>query len=182
VRGGEDLAGELVGRADVDEVLGADGVHDLVAERADGVVGVLGGVAGGGAGGHLVDERAGVELPLLASAVEQLDVVVAVELELPVRVRGEPVVVAAVEHDGVVVGDALGGQELLELLLGRDVATHRVLQLGGPVDLHGAGEVAAVVGGGVLVDLDEDDAFRAEILLGPVGGDEHVLAAHAMAP
>src|SRR5215207_10452935 len=36
VRGGEDLAGELVGRADVDQVLRADRGDDLVAERADG--------------------------------------------------------------------------------------------------------------------------------------------------
>ena len=55
----------------------------------------------------VVDQLAGVELPLLAAAVEQLDVVVAVELEVPVGVGGEPVVVAAVEDDGVVVGDAL---------------------------------------------------------------------------
>ena len=41
VRGGEDLAGELVGRAHVDQVLDADRGDDLVAERADRQVGVL---------------------------------------------------------------------------------------------------------------------------------------------
>ena len=129
VRRGEDLAGELVGRADVDEVLLADRVDDLVPERADRQVRVLGRVGGAGRETSSV-ERAPVELPLLAAAVEQLDVLVAVELELPVGVGGEPVVVAAVEHDGVVVARCPSRQQLLELLLIDDVAADRVLQLG----------------------------------------------------
>ena len=122
---------------------------------------------------------AGVELPLLAAAVEQLDVPVPVELEVPVGVRGEPVVVAAVEDHGVVGGDALGREQLLEAGLVDEVAPHRVLQLGLPVELHRAGDVALVVCAGVFVDLDEDDAGLTEILLGPVGSDEHVRSAHA---
>ena len=109
-------------------------------------------------------QRAAVELPLLAAAVEQLDVLVAVELEVPVGVGGEPVVVAAVEDHGVVVGDAAFGQQLRELLLVDEVAPDRVLQVGLPVQLDRAGDVAAVVGAGVLVDLDEDDVGRVEIL------------------
>ena len=74
---GEQAAGVLVGAAHVDEVLGADRGHDLVAERADRGVLLGGGVGGGGALGQLLDQLAGVELPLLATAVEQLDVLVA---------------------------------------------------------------------------------------------------------
>ena len=107
--------------------------------------------------GTSVDELAGVELPLLATAVEQLDGVVAVQLEVPVRVGREPVVVAAVEHDGVVVADALAGQQRLELGLVDEVAADRVLEVGLPVDAHGTADVVLLVGGGVLVDLDEDD-------------------------
>ena len=128
--------------------------------------------------GQLVGELAGVELPLLAAAVEQPDVVVAVELEVPVGVGGEPVVVAAVEHDGVVVGDAALGQQRLELLLVDEVAADLVLQVGGPVELDGAPDVALVVGRGVLVDLDQDDLRVVEVVLDPLGGDERVLAAH----
>ena len=123
-------------------------------------------------------QRAAVELPLLAAAVEQLDVLVAVQLEVPVGVRGEPVVVAAVEDHGVVVGDAAVGQQLGELLLVDEVALDRVLQIGLPVQLDGAGDVPAVVGAGVLVDLDEDDVGRVEIALGPVSGDQDVGACH----
>src|SRR5947209_2006294 len=87
------------------------------------------------------------KVPSSAAAVEELDVAVAVELELPVGVRREPVVVAAVEHDGVVVADALAGQELLEALLVHHVALGRRLQLGGPVHADSTLDVAAVVGG-----------------------------------
>src|SRR6202042_2007648 len=52
--------------------------------------------------------------PLRPATVEQLHVLVSVQLEVPVGVGREPVVVAAVEHHGVVVGDAALGQQLLE--------------------------------------------------------------------
>ena len=156
---GEQAAGVLVGAAHVDQVLDADRGDGLVAEGADRVVLLLAVYDVASRRDGLVGQLAGVELPLLAAAVEQLDVLVAVELEVPVGVGGEPVVVAAVEHDGVVVGDAALGQQRLELLLVDEVAADLVLEVGGPVELDGALDVALVVGGGVLVDLDEDDAF-----------------------
>ena len=110
------------------------------------------------------------------------DEVVAVELEVPVRVRREPVVVAAVEHDGVVVRDALGRQQLGELLLADEVAQDRVLQLGLPVQSHRALDVTVVVGGHVLVNLHEDDLRVGQVGLGPVSVDEDVFAAHAVTP
>ena len=175
---GEQPAGELVGAADVDQVLDADRLDGLVAERADRVVLLLRGVRRALAGGQLVGQLAGVELPLLASAVEQLHVLVAVQLEVPVGVGGEPVVVAAVEHDRVVVGDAAVGEERLELRLVHEVAADLVLEVGRPVELDGALDVALVVGRGVLVDLDQDDARGVEVVRHPLGGDERVVAGH----
>ena len=175
---GEQPAGVLVGRADVDQVLRADRGDDLVAERADRRVLLLRGVRRGLALRELVGQLAAVELPLLAAAVEQLHVLVAVELEVPVRVGREPVVVAAVEHDRVVVGDARANEQRLELRLADEVPADLVLQVGRPVELDGARDVALVVGGGVLVDLDEDDPGVVEMLLDPLGGDESGVAAH----
>jgi hypothetical protein len=77
----------------------------LVAESPDRVVGGFGGVTGGGPVDRLARQLPRIEFPLLPATVEQLDVFVAVKLEVPVRVGGEPVVVAAVEDHGVVVGD-----------------------------------------------------------------------------
>jgi hypothetical protein len=101
---------------------------------------------------------------------------VAVQLEVPVRVRGEPVVVAAVEHDGVVVGDSARGQQRLELGLADEVTPDRVLQVGLPVQAHRAPDVVLLVRGGVLVDLDEHHLRVVEMGLDPVGVDEDALS------
>jgi hypothetical protein len=91
-----DLAAELVRAADVDEVL--EPMEAITSSRNARIdrSGALRGVAGGRPLGDVLDELPAVELPLLASPVEELDVRVAVQLELPVGVGGEPVVVAAV--------------------------------------------------------------------------------------
>ena len=102
----------------------------------------------------------------------------AVELEIPVRISGEPVVVAAVEHDRVIVGDALRREQSLELLLVDEVAPNRILQVGFPVQPDGILDVILVVRGRVLVDLDQDDLGIVEMLLDPIGRDEHGFAAH----
>ncbi len=101
-----------------------------------------------------------------------------VELEVPVRVGGEPVVVAAVQHDGVVVADATLGQQRLELLLVHEVAPDRILQILFPVQLDRAGDVSAVVGGGVLVHLDQHHAVVGAVFGDPVGIDEYFMPAH----
>ena len=129
-----------------------------------------------------LDSGRAVELPLLAATVEQLDVLVAVQLEIPVRVGGEPVVVAAVQDHGVVVGDAAVAEQLGELLGVDEVAPDGVLQIGTPVQLYCAGDVTVVVSADVFVDLDEDDVVGIEIALGPVGGDQDVGACHVVDP
>ena len=73
-------------------------------------------------------------------------------------------------------------EQLGELLGVDEIALDRVLQIGAPVQLDRAGDVAAVVGAGVLVDLDEDDVGGVEIALGPVGGDQDVGACHGVDP
>ena len=106
VRRSQQLAGELLRRADVHEVLLADRGEHVVAERADGPVRAPWPCTSSRYGsGTSSRQLAALELPLLASAVHELDVVVAVVPQVPVRVRGEPVVVAAVQHDLRVVGD-----------------------------------------------------------------------------
>ena len=63
-----------------------------------------------------------------------------------------------------------------------EVAADLVLQVGRPVELDGALDVALVVGRGVLVDLDQHDLRVVEVVLHPLGGDERVLAAHVCSP
>ena len=117
-----------------------------------------GGVRGRRPFDGLLGQLPTVELPLLATAVEQLHVLVPVQLEIPVRVRREPVVVTAIQHHGVVVADAAFAEQLLELFLADEVAANLVLQVGLPVELDGTGDVTTVIRGSVFVDLDEDDS------------------------
>ena len=105
----DDLAVELGRATDVDEGQArvAEARQDVVAEGAQAEVG-LGQLVAGRArydGTSTVSGEAVVE-PVLAPAVEDADVAVAVQLELPVGPRREPVVVVAVEHDRRVGADA----------------------------------------------------------------------------
>jgi hypothetical protein len=94
------------------------------------------------------------------------------EGEHPERVRRPPVVLVAVDHDRRVAGDALGSEERGELLAVQVVAHDRVVELGVPVDLHGAGDVAGLVEEDVFVGFDDDETGLPEVFGEPVGGDE----------
>jgi hypothetical protein len=171
-----DLAVVLRGGAHVDQrLLGvAYRLQHLVAACAQVLVGLLGLVRRLLWRGHLFGDRAVLIQPLLTAAVHQLDVLVAVHLQQPEGVRGEPVVVVAVQHDGVVVADAGVAEELFQPFLADDVAAHLVLQLARPVEANGAGDVAFVVGRRIDVDLDELHPGVIEVLRHPVGRNENI--------
>ena len=78
---------------------------------------------------HVGRGRAALGDPLLARAVHQLHVVVAVVLEVPVRVGGEPVVAVAVEHDRVLVRDPAAAEQRAELVRAEEVALDLVLEV-----------------------------------------------------
>ena len=104
---------------------------------------------------HLVGDRlqvrplgrqllVGLVEPLDPAAVHRARILVAVDLEQPETVGGEPVVVVPVEDHCVLRGDAGAADELLERLLADDVAVDLVLQLGLPVEADRAADVAGV--------------------------------------
>ena len=101
--------------------------------------------------------------------------VVAVVLQVPVRVGGEPVVAIAVQHDRVVVGDAPRPEERAEGLGPEEAAPHLVLEVVLPVEADRAGDVTLPVEHAVLVDLDDADRRVLEMVCHPVGVDQHVL-------
>src|SRR6187455_449079 len=72
------------------------------------------GVAGRGVGRDVGAEGQAVVEPVLAAAVEDPDITVAEQLELPVGPGGEPVVVVAVENDRRVRSDARLAEQLRE--------------------------------------------------------------------
>src|SRR4051812_23234586 len=92
----------------------------------------------------------------------------AVVLEVPVRVRGEPVVAIAVEHDRVVVRDAAVAHQRPELLRPEEIALHRVLKVLLPVEPDGPGNVSLGVESRVLVDLYDANRWVVEVVLNPL--------------
>src|ERR1039458_8835149 len=92
----------------------------------------------------------------------------AVDLGLPERPRGEPIVVVAVNHKAGIVAHAGGGHQLLELLLGQDVAAHGVAQLRVPGPGERAGHVPLVIGFGIDVDFHHPDVRIGGVLRDPV--------------
>src|SRR3990172_7722265 len=99
----------------------------------------------------------------------------AVDLEVPVGIGGEPVVLVAVEDYGRVVADPALTHEALELLLRDDVADELVLEVLLPVQLDRARDVAVLVDVGILVHLRDDEPRVAEMLEEPVSRDEDFL-------
>ena len=170
------LATELLGRTHVDEAgVAADLADDLVAHRAQlGPLLARDREPGRLVPGHVVHQLTALQLPLLASAVHQLDVVEPPQLEEPVGVGGEPVVVASVQHDRGVRPDARLGEQRREPGLVLEVTPHIGVQVGAPVPAHRSTDMSLVVGRCVLVDLDQANAGIVEVLLDPIGGDQYV--------
>jgi hypothetical protein len=98
----------------------------------------------------------------------------AVDLQLPERPRGEPVVVVAIQDDGGLVVDAGAPEQIFELLHRHDVADNRVAQFRGPVPAGCARHVTLIVGGGVDVDFDDAHAGIGGVLGHPFRAHQHI--------
>src|SRR5581483_670953 len=80
--------------------------------------------------------------PLFAATVHDANILVAVNLRLPERPRGEPVVVIAVHNDRGVRRDPGLAEEPFELFLREDVAAKLIGKLRVPRPSDGAGHMA----------------------------------------
>ena len=161
------LAPELLRRTHVDEAGVAAHLPDhLVAERAD-----LWSLGTGDREPRRLQRRrvlrelATLELPLLAAAVQELHVLEPTELEEPVCVRSEPVVVATVEHHRGLGADACRRRAAGENpAWSRVVAADPRVQVGGPVPPDSASDMPLLVRLDVLVHLDDPDVRVVDVL------------------
>src|ERR1700744_3474986 len=112
------------------------------------------------------------ENPKGAPAVEESHGGVADQREDPQRVGRPPVALVAVDHHGVIARDALAIHQLGELLAADVIADSRVVEIGVPVDLDGAGDVPDVVEQDILVGLHDRQTGGAQVGGDPVGGDQ----------
>jgi hypothetical protein len=126
VGGSQQLASVLLRRANIDQAEAWPAHHvvlDIGPQGPDLVIGAGNPVAAGRCRpGDLGGQRAAFQLPLLAPAVHQLDRPVTVVLEVPIGVGGEPVVVAAIEHDFGLVADPQPVHQRREGLRSHEVA------------------------------------------------------------
>src|SRR5215831_17428503 len=129
-------------------------------------------VVGGLDAWRIGQQRPPFELPLLAAAIHQGGMLVAVDFADPVRECGEPVVVVAIKYDPRGVGDSALAHQLFEGGAGWNVAADRIAELGGPVEADRPLDVASLVSGGVHVDLQESDLGVLEMVVDPLGGYE----------
>src|SRR5215472_9559614 len=171
----QQLARKLSRRTDVHKSCIADSLQDLVAVGAQFLSWLSGELVGGRLDlGHVCRVRAAFDLPLDTAAVHELNLVVAVVLHRPVGVGGEPVVVVAIEQDRGVRGDAGFAKFPGESVARSDVADGLVLQVLLPVPADGAFNVTGAVGSGIDVDLDEPEAWLAEVLGQPLSADQGI--------
>jgi hypothetical protein len=165
--------------------LGADEGEHVVLIGADRLVDLRRRVIRGRVGGDLLAQLALLLDPLGATAVHHADVGVVVKLEDPVGVGRPPVVPVAVDDHRRLRRDAQARGELGERLRPEEVAGDRVVQVGLPIDLLGAGDVPDVVQEDVLVRLEDPHLRVLQVLGDPIGADERVrvvIASHSIPP
>ncbi len=171
----ENLAGELLWTADVDEhrSLIVHGPLNIGQKRAKRHVGRSGFVGCPSRARHVGRQLTAFLEPFLPSTVHDAHVGVAVDLELPECPRGEPVVVVAVEHHGGVVVDARTTEQLFEPAGRHDVADDGVAELGGPVPAARVGYMTLGVRAGVDIDLHDPNIRVGMVLQDPLGAHDH---------
>ena len=96
------------------------------------------------------------------------------QLEHPEGVARPPVVLVAVEHDRRVGRDAEARHQPLEAFFRDVVAADLIVEIGGPVHVHRARDVAGRVEERVLVGFDQPDVAIVEVLLDPVGRHQRI--------
>src|SRR5437764_11645753 len=92
--------------------------------------------------------------PAFPRPVEQPHVVLPVVLQVPVRVRREPVLAVAVQDDLVLVRDATTAEQLAEGLRTEEIPLDLILEVLAPIETDRAREVGLAIERRVLIDLD----------------------------
>src|SRR5207245_7377195 len=131
--------------------------------------------------GEVLGQLAPFQLPFLPAAIHKAHVAVPVDLEVPVGVRGEPVVVPAVEDYRVVLGDATPAEQGFERLLIHEIPPHAVLELVFPVEGDRARNMATRIRVGILVNLDQVQRRIAQPLRDPGRADQDLAASIVVA-
>ena len=169
------LALVFVGRADIHQLRGALALYrrQRIA-KAGAQIGVdlAHAVGGGGVVRCAVVQRAVLGLPLLAAAIEQLDVLDPIHIKHPGAPGRKPVVGIAIKHDGGVVAHATLGEQLLKRLLADNVAAHLVIQIVVPGEVDRTRNMRPLIQPRVHAHLDHPHIGPLQVGSQPFGADQ----------
>src|SRR5439155_17419561 len=159
-------------RPDIDEgSLHLDVVHHLLPEGTDGEIRTAGRIVLSRIIGTFLRQRTPFIDPLLPPTVHNAAVLMTVHLEDPERIASPPVIPVTVEHDHMIVANALATHEFGEGLFIDIVAHHLVLQFVMPVHFHGTRDMSNVIQKHVFVRLHDAYGGIVGVLGDPVGTD-----------
>lgn len=152
--------------------------QDVFLECADGsIVPLHLGIVAPGGSRDVGGEFTAFSNPLVAAAIEEADILMTEQGEDPQCVSGPPVGLVAVNDHGAVAGNSLGGSQGGESRAIDVVAGDFVIQIGVPVDLDRAGDVAGFVEEDILIGLHNHQLAVGNGAIGqrcrePLGGYE----------
>jgi hypothetical protein len=147
--------------------------QDVFFERSNfSVVALHRGIGRGTRRGDFPREGESLRNPGVTAAIEQSNIVVSKKCEYPQCVGGPPVALVAVNDDGVITRDALPRHQLGEGLSLKVIPHNGIIEFGVPINFDGARDVTSVIEQDVLVRFQDDETFRARVLLQPFRGDE----------
>jgi hypothetical protein len=170
----QEFTAVFAGRAHIDEgFVRLNMIRHFLSEGTDGEIRAAGRISHGRIIGPFLRQGTPFIDPLLPPTVHDSAVLMTVHLEDPHGIASPPVVPVTIEHDGVVVTDALATHEFGERVLIDVVAHHLVLQFAMPVDFDGARDMSDVVQKHILIRLNNAHGGVVRMLCDPVGTDEY---------
>src|SRR5262245_15699404 len=120
-------------------------IHDLLPEGTDGEIWTAGRIRRRRIVGAFLRQRTPFIDPFLPSTIHNAAILMSIHLEDPERIASPPVIPVTVEHDGMIVPNALATHEFSEGFLIDIVAHHLVLQFVMPVYFHGPRDMSNVI-------------------------------------
>ncbi|MNS75704.1 hypothetical protein D3C72_1092320 [compost metagenome] len=173
----KNFAAVFISRADVDQSYIAflfSRCDNIAQACAQGRIGCTDfDIAGGRCLGHR-NQWAIFCFPFLATAIQQFDVLHAVDIKYPCAPCGKPVIGVAIQDDGAVIVDAGVTQQLFKVLLAGDVATDGIDQVGMPFKIYRARNMCAFEYAGIHADFNQAQFWIVDVFFQPVGADQEV--------
>ena len=127
-------------------------LHVRVVDVTDGDINACRcGITGGGEGANIGDQRERLLFPFRTAAVKNARVGEAEQFEHPEGIRGPPVALVTVQHDGRAGINTARAEQFLKLRRRHLIALYALIEIRVPIDFQCVEHVAWVIEANVLV-------------------------------